>query len=158
MCFHEHERQTLVVPGGPCELPLTGDLRDWEQEQPRNQGITENTPSFMEHSAVRAHQCFICVIIYLMCFFLSSHQMTRTVTTATNVSSACLTCETHSSCPADICVSATPVQTHCVTKPTTVPSAGCVRRATIFYNEALAFGVLYKCYLKSSQSLTRWIN
>lgn len=64
-------------------------------------------------------------------FFLSSHQMMKTVTTATSVLCVCLTCGTRSSCPADICVSATPAQTHCVTRPTTVRSAGCVR-AVIF--------------------------
>lgn len=62
---------------------------------------------------------------------LSSHQMMRTATTVTSVLSVCLTCEIHSSCPADICVSATPAQTLCVTRPTTVQSAGCVRTAIL---------------------------
>lgn len=53
----------------------------------------------------------------------------RTATTAASVLCVCRTCETHSSCPADTCVSATPAQTRCVTRPTTVPSAGCVRTA-----------------------------
>lgn len=64
-------------------------------------------------------------------FFPFSPLMTRTVTTATSVSSACLTCETRSFCPADICVCATPVQTLCGTRPTTAPSAGCVRSPTL---------------------------
>lgn len=68
---------------------------------------------------------------WLDLFSLSSHQMMRTVTTATSVLSVCLTCEIHSSCPADICVSATPAQTLCVTRPTTVQSAGCVRTAIL---------------------------
>lgn len=69
---------------------------------------------------------FVCI-----CFSLPSPRMTRTVTTATSVLSVCPTCETRSSCPADICVSATRAPTPCVTRPTTVPSAGCVR-ATFF--------------------------
>lgn len=31
----------IFLLGGPCELPLTGDLWDWEQKQPRNQGFTD---------------------------------------------------------------------------------------------------------------------
>lgn len=58
--------------------------------------------------------------------------MMRTVTTATSASSVCLTCETRLSCPADTFVSATPVQTLCGTRPTTAPSAGCVRSVTFF--------------------------
>lgn len=56
--------------------------------------------------------------------------MMRTVTTATSASSVCLTCETRLSCPADTFVSATPVRTLCGTRPTTAPSAGCVRSVT----------------------------
>lgn len=54
----------------------------------------------------------------------------RTATTAASVLCVCPTCEIRSSCPADICASATPAQTLCVTRPTIVQSAGCVR--TVF--------------------------
>lgn len=69
-----------------------------------------------------------CWCIFL---FFFSHLMMRTVTTATSVLYVCRTCETHSSFPADTCVCATPVQILCVTRPTTVPSAGCVRRSQL---------------------------
>lgn len=52
--------------------------------------------------------------------------MTRSVTTVRSVWCACRTCATHSSCHADTCVSATPAQTRCATRPTAAPSAGCV--------------------------------
>lgn len=62
----------------------------------------------------------------------------RTATIAASVSCVYQTYETHSSCPADICVSATPAQTHCVTRPTTVPSAGCVRAAaTLLFDSSV---------------------
>lgn len=79
-------------------------------------------------AAVNIMLRFICVAYDLICFLFSffSHQMMRTVTTATSVLSVCQTCEIHSSCLADICVSATPAPTPCVTRPTTVQSAGCV--------------------------------
>lgn len=56
--------------------------------------------------------------------------MTRSVTTAPSVWCVCRTCETHSSCRAGICVSVTPAQTHCATRPTAAPSAGCVSPKT----------------------------
>lgn len=84
---------------------------------------------YTKHNAVMFHcPVLICFILFV---FSSSHQMMKTVTTATSVLCVCLTCETRSSCPADTCVSATPARTHCVTRPTTVRSAGCVR-AVIF--------------------------
>lgn len=69
-----------------------------------------------------------------------SRQTTRTATTAASVWCVCRTCETRSSCPADICVSATPAQTRCVTRPTTVPSAGCVS-GRLFHNSLGGSGV-----------------
>lgn len=46
----------------------------------------------------------------------------RLATTVLNVWCVCQTCGTHLSCPADTCACATPVQTHCVTRPTVAPS------------------------------------
>lgn len=104
-------------------------------ENKNNQETKVSVKRLPYHSALKVHSCFICFTFNLTCFlfpFVSSHQMTRTVTTAMSVLFVCLTCETRSSCPADICVSATPAQTLCVTRPTTVQSAGCVRRLSLF--------------------------
>lgn len=56
---------------------------------------------------------------------------TRSATTAPSVWCACRTCATRSFCPADTCVSATPAQTRCATRPTAAPSAGCVSSQTL---------------------------
>lgn len=126
--------------GRPRELPLTGDLWDWEQKQPRNQGISCIFSSCSQWLTLQ-----VCM---LSCFFSPrSRQMMRTATTAVSVLCVCQTSETHSSCPADICVSATPARTHCVTKPTTVPSAGCVRAAAIllFDSSVLEWCLMSQC-------------
>lgn len=50
----------------------------------------------------------------------------RSVTTVQSVWCVCRTCETHSFCRADTCVSAMPAQTRCATRPTAAPSVDCV--------------------------------
>lgn len=115
--------------GGPCELPLTGDLRDWEQEQPRNEGISVGVTSSQRQTRFPA-LALLWGLIGCFCP-LFSPRMTRTATTATSVLCVCLTCATPSSSPAGICASATRVLTRCATRPTTVPSAGCVRAPSL---------------------------
>ncbi len=69
-CFPTRECQ-ISVPvslGGPCELPLTGDLWDWEQKQPRNQGFSEIITLHMNRNAVKVHSWFICVTFDSICF------------------------------------------------------------------------------------------
>lgn len=79
-------------------------------------------------------QFFFYMFITNKCFLvLCSRRRMRTVTTAMSVLFVCQTSETPSSCPADTCVSATPVLTPCVTRPTTVLSADCVRSDASFF-------------------------
>ena len=58
----------FIFGGGPCELPLTGDLWDREQEQPRNQGITQYITMYMNHNTVMDQLRFMCVIFDYICF------------------------------------------------------------------------------------------
>lgn len=122
-------KNVSVFPGGPCELPFTGDLWHWEQKQPRDQGMSHNLTSFWAQVAVEFHFYLLTLVwfLFIFLFVFSSRQTMRTVTTAMNVSSASQTCGTHWSCRAGICVSAIPAQTPSVIRPTTVLSAGYVR-------------------------------
>lgn len=113
----------------------------WATSYRRSTGSRTRTTKKLRYRSIYSHVresqcCNGSVKVYvwdfwLYLFSLYSPQMMRTVTTATSVLCVCLTWEIHSSCPADICVSATPAQTRCVTRPTTVPYAGCVRSASL---------------------------
>lgn len=70
-------------------------------------------------------------------FFLLSRSPTmRSATTAPSVWCVCRMCETRSSCRADTCVSATPAQTLCATRPTAAPSADSVSSRHTFQSAA----------------------
>lgn len=87
--------------------------------------------------------CFLHVHHSNKCFLvLCSRRRMRTVTTAMSVLFVCQTSETPSSCPADTCVSATPVLTPCVTRPTTVLSADCVRSDASLFPIGFQLGCL----------------
>lgn len=53
----------LIFSGGPCELPLTGDLWDWEQKQPGNQGFSGLL--FINHSAVKRYWMFFYILLLI---------------------------------------------------------------------------------------------
>lgn len=120
--------------GGWSELSAAGDLWDWEQiQQPRIKG---------KHQTAR--ECFSLRVsvtasdvtwqfgkkwitdLEIVPPFISRLQTMRSATTALSVWCVCRMCGTHSSCRADTCVSATPAQTLCATRPTAAPSADCV--------------------------------
>lgn len=112
----------LSHSGGWSELPAAGDIRDREQiQQPGIKGKIPH-PLKKKQKYLKWYKEISIFFLFSPCRFLKM----RSVTTVRSVLCVCLMCETLSSCHADIYVSATPAQTRCATRPTAVPSAGCV--------------------------------
>ena len=68
--FQKHECHSCccISLGGPCELPLTGDLWDWEQKQPRNQGFIKKYYLVHESQCCKGSLMFYCRFICLTLF------------------------------------------------------------------------------------------
>lgn len=128
----------FLFPGWWSELPTAGDLWDREQiQQPGIKGKNWKTyEAISEHfrSDVKVYQnksvslpAFANRLLpSVLMIFVSRLLTTKSATTARSALCVCLMYETRSSCHADTCVSAMPVQTPCATRPTAALSADCV--------------------------------
>lgn len=159
----------FLFPGGWRELPTAGDLWDREQiQQPGIKGKNSKTYEAFQSTlevtwkstkSVSLSAFANRLLPSVLMIFVSRLPTTKSATTARSALCVCLMCETRSSCHADTCVSAMPVQTPCATRPTAALSADCVSsdiETLIFWQ--ICFTVKWKqCRTSSYFSWTRCI-